>query len=186
MEDDKIVQLYLNRSENAISQTAEKYGSRLRAIAFRITNDTETSQECENDTYLEAWNRIPPSEPRAYFYAFLAKIARALSIDRCRERTRWKRNGDLVALTEELEACIPATENVADVVEARLLGEAISRFLYTLSDEKQVMFLRRYFYLDSISEIANCLRISDSKVKTTLFRIRNALREYLIKEGYTV
>lgn len=186
MEDDKIVQLYLNRDETAISQTFEKYGSRLRAISFGITNDRETSEECENDTYLETWNRIPPSEPKDYFYAFLAKITRALSIDRCRERTRLKRDSYIVELTAELEMCIPTVNDVADDVETKLLGEAISRYLYTLSDEKQVMFMRRYFYLDTVSEIAKRFSSSDSKVKTTLFRVRNELRDYLIKEGYTL
>ncbi len=186
MEDDKIIQLYFHRDENAIQQTADKYGSRLRAISYGITGDRETSEECENDTYMEAWKRIPPSEPKDYFFAFLAKITRACSIDRCRERTRLKRTGYVVELTDELETCIPAMSDVADEVEAKLLGEAISRFLYTLSDEKQVTFLRRYFYMDTVAEIAERLSISDSKVKTSLFRIRKELREYLIKEGYSL
>ena len=186
MEDDKIVWLYLNRDETAIRQTSEKYGSRLRAISYRITHDRETSEECENETYLETWNRIPPCDPRDYFYAFLAKITRALSIDRCRERTRLKRDSYIVELTSELEMCIPAVDDVAGDVEAKLLGEAISRYLHTLSDEKQVIFMRRYFYLDTVSEIAKRLSISDSKVKTTLLRVRNELRDHLIKEGYTV
>lgn len=186
MEDDKIIQLYLERDEAAIKQTSEKYGSRLRAISYHITVDLETAEECENDTYLAAWKRIPPSEPRRYFYAFLAKITRACSIDRCRERTRLKRSSVIVELTDELEMCIPAGNDASDDFEAKLLGEAISHYLYTLSDEKQVMFMRRYFYLDTVSEIAKRLSISDSKVKTTLFRIRKGLREYLIREGYTL
>ena len=186
MEDNKIVQLYLDRDENAIRQTAEKYGSRLRSVSYSITRDRETSEECENDTYLEAWNRIPPSEPRDYLYAFLTRIIRTCSIDRCRERTRLKRSSIVIELTEELENCIPAVNDVADDVEAKLLGEEISRYLYTLTDDKQVIFVRRYFYLDTVSEIAKCLSISDSKVKTTLFRIRNELREHLTTEGYTI
>lgn len=186
MEDDKIVQLFLNRDESAVSQTQKKYGSRLRAVSYRITGDRETSEECENDTYLETWNRIPPSEPRDYFYAFLTRIIRAFSIDRCRERTRLKRDSYIVELTNELEMCIPAVNNVADDVEAKLLGEEISRFLFTLPDEKQVIFMRRYYYLDTVSEIAKLLSISESKVKTTLFRVRNELRGHLIKEGYTI
>lgn len=184
MEDERIVQLFLNREESAISQTAEKYGSRLRAISHRITGDAGTSQECENDTYLEAWNSIPPSEPREYFFAFLSRITRCLSIDRCRERTRLKRTAHIASLSNELELCIPAVNDVADDMEAKLLGEEISRFLYTLSEEKQMIFLRRYFYLDSISEIAHRLAISDSKVKTALFRMRKELRNHLIREGY--
>ena len=103
-----------------------------------------------------------------------------------RKRTRLKRNGVIIELTEELENCIPAVNDVADDVEAKLLGEVISRYLYALSDEKQVIFVRRYFYLDTVSEIAKRLSISNSKVKTTLFRIRNNLREHLIAEGYTL
>ena len=186
MEDSMIVQLYQNRDESAISQTSEKYGIRLRAISFRITCDRETSKECENDTYLEAWNRIPPSDPKDYFFAFLARITRSVSIDRCRSNMRLKRASHIVELTNELEECIPAVRDVADDVEARLLGEAVSRFLYTLSDEKQIIFIRRYFYLDRIREIANRLSVSESKVKTTLFRVRSELRDYLIKEGYSI
>ncbi|MGI6264463.1 MAG: RNA polymerase sigma factor [Acutalibacteraceae bacterium] len=186
MEDERIVALYQERDENAIRETSDKYGVRLRAVSYRITGDRETSEECENDTYLQAWNRIPPSDPKAYFYAFLARITRALSIDRCRRRARLKRDGHLVELTRELEICIPAADDVANEVEAKRLGEAISRFLYTLSEEKQIIFIRRYFYLDAISEIARRLFVGESKVKTTLFRIRKELRDYLIKEGYTL
>ncbi len=186
MEDDRIVQLFLNRNENAIGETQKKYGFRLRAVSYRITGDRETAEECENDTYLEAWNRIPPSEPRDYLYAFLTRLIRACSIDRCRERTRLKRNSYIVELTDELETCIPALSDVAGDVEAKLLGEEISRFLFTLPDEKQVIFMRRYYYLDTVSEIAKHLSISEGKVKTTLFRVRNELRQHLIKEGYTI
>lgn len=186
MEDDKLVDLFLNRDENAIRLSAEKYGSRLRALALRITSDYQTSEECENDTYLQAWNLIPPNEPRTYLYAFLARIVRHISIDRCRERASLKRNVYIEELTEEMEQCIPAVDDVEDCVEAKLLGEEISRFLYKLPDEKQVMFIRRYYYLDTVSEIASRLSITDSKVKTTLFRIRKELRDYLIRKGYSL
>ncbi len=186
MEDAKIVQLYLERDETAIRHTAVKYGSRLRSLSFSITSDDLTSEECENDTYLETWNRIPPNEPKTYFYAFLARITRHISIDRCRERTSLKRNGHIVELSEELEMCLPASNDVDSVVNAKILGEAISQFLFTLSQEKRVIFMRRYFYLDTVSEISRRLSLSKSKVKTSLFRIRNDLRDYLIKEGYTL
>lgn len=186
MEDDKIVQLYLNRDENAIHHTAEKYGSRLRRISFGITSDVQTSEECENDTYMETWSRIPPAEPRTYLFAFLARITRAISIDRCRQRSSLKRDGLLIELTQELETCLPASASVEEALDEKLLGEAISSFLRTLSSEKQVIFMRRYFYLDSISEISKRLSLGESKVKMTLFRIRNDLRAYLVKEGYTL
>ena len=186
MEDHKIVRLYLERDEEAIRFTSEKYGRRLRTLAFGITSDIQTSEECENDTYLEAWNRIPPNEPKTYLFAFLARIIRHISIDRCRERTSLKRNGYVVELSQELEMCLPASDDVDSTMEAKMLGEAISRFLLTISQEKRVVFMRRYFYLNTVSEISSRVSISESKVKTMLFRIRNDLRDYLSKEGYTL
>lgn len=186
MEDHKIVRLFLERDEAAIRFTSEKYGNRLRMLALGITSDMQTSEECENDTYLEAWNRIPPHEPKTYLFAFLARIIRHISIDRCRERTSLKRNGYVIELTQELEMCLPASDDVDSTMDAKMLGEAISRFLWTLSREKRVVFMRRYFYLNTVSEISTQLSIGDSKVKTMLFRIRNDLRDYLNKEGYTL
>lgn len=186
MEDERIIQLYFMRDETALEYTADKYGSRLRSLSFGITSDEQTAEECENDTYLEAWNAIPPSDPKTYFYAFLARIARHISIDRCRERKSLKRDGRIVELSDELAACLPTSDGVESKMDAKMLGEAISRYLLTLSDEKQVIFMRRYFYLDSIADISKRLSMSESKVKTTLFRIRNSLRDYLIKEGYAI
>ncbi len=186
MEDDKIVQLYLNRDERAIQFSSEKYGSRLRVLSLGITSDIQTSEECENDTYLQAWNLIPPNEPRTYLYAFLARIARHISIDRCRERASLKRDGYIVELSEEMEMCLPSSDNIESNVAEEELGKAISNYLHTISQEKRVIFVRRYFYLDSIAEISRRCAITESKVKSSLFRTRNDLREYLIKEGYTV
>lgn len=186
LEDEKIVELFRHREEDAIRQTAEKYGARLRALSFRITADKQTAEECENDTYLEAWNRIPPNAPDAYLFAFLARITRHLSIDRCRERVSLKRDGALVELSDELAACLPATDDVDSAMDAKWLGEAISRFLRTLPGEKRVIFLRRYFDLDSISEISRTLSVSESKVKSVLFRLRADLRNFLTKEGYSL
>ena len=186
MEDDKIVQLYLNRDESAIRFSSEKYGSRLRALSLGITSDFRTSEECENDTYLQAWNLIPPNEPRTFLYAFLARIARHISIDRCRKRASLKRDGYIAELSEEMEMCLPASEDVESGIVEEELGKAISNYLHTLSKEKRVIFVRRYFYLDSIAEISKRCAITESKVKSSLFRTRNGLREYLIKEGYAL
>lgn len=186
MEDDKIVQLYLNRDESAIQFSSEKYGSRLRALSLGITSDIQISEECENDTYLQAWKLIPPNEPRTYLYAFLARIARHISIDRCRERASLKRGGYIVQLSEEMEMCLPSSDDIESNVAEEELGRAISNYLHTISQEKRVIFVRRYFYLDSVAEISKRCAITESKVKSSLFRIRNDLREYLIKEGYTL
>lgn len=186
MEDENIVEMYLARNEDAIRQTASKYGSRLRRISYGITEDNGTSEECENDTYLTAWNLIPPNEPRDYLFAFLAGIIRHISIDRCREKSALKRGGYVSELSGELLTCLPSSERVEQSLDEKELGKAISRFLHTQSKEKRIMFMRRYFYMDSVSEIAKKMSFGESKVKTTLFRMRNDLREYLISEGYVL
>lgn len=183
MEDKAIVQLFWERDEEALKYTAAKYGLRLRKLARGITSDEQTARECENDTYFEAWNRIPPHNPEQYLYAFLARITRHISIDRCRESMSRKRSGIVETLSDELEQCLPAADTVEGIVDAKLLGEAIGRFLLTLSTEKRVIFMRRYFYFDTVEEISRQLQISESKVKVTLFRLRNGLHEYLRKES---
>lgn len=184
LEDNKIVNLYLLRDEKAITESKEKYGRRLRSLANGIVNDKETAKECENDTYLQAWNSIPPHEPRTYLYAFLARITRHISLNCCRSRDTLKRSAFISELSAEMEQCIPTPDDTECRMDELQLREVINHFLSTLSDEKRYMFIRRYWYLDSISEIAQRLNVSQSKVKTNLFRCRNQLREYLEKEGY--
>lgn len=186
MDDNQIVELYLLRDETAVKLTTEKFGSRLRSLAFRIVNDRQTAEECENDTYMEAWNTIPPHEPRSYLYAFLARITRHISLNCCRDRSRLKRSAFVCELSAEMEQCIPTPDDVACRVDDMALGEAINGFLNTLAEEKRNIFIRRYWYLDSIADISKCFALSESKVKTTLFRCRNQFREYLEKEGYTL
>lgn len=186
MEDEKIVALYLDRDESAIAQTTEKYGGRLRSLALGIVADRQTAEECENDTYLEAWRSIPPHEPRSYLYAFLARITRHISLDRCRRRSALKRDGLLVELSTELEQCLPSPDDMDCRMDRMVLAEAISRFLGTLSGEKRNVFLRRYWYLDSIADISRRFALSQSKVKSMLFRTRKELREHLEKEGFTL
>ena len=183
VEDREIVELYLCRDETAISRTAEKFGARLRALSYGIVRDIQASEECENDTYMAAWRSIPPHEPRDYLYPFLARITRHISLNLCRDRGRLKRRGFICSLEEELEGCVPAPDDTAGSVDGIALGEAINGFLGSLSPEKRVIFLRRYWYMDSIEDIAGRLGVSQSKVKTTLLRCRAKLREYLEKEG---
>lgn len=180
MEDEAIVKRYLARDSQAITATAEKYGKSLRSIARGITGDVQAAEECENETYFSAWNAIPPHEPWDYLFAFLARITRQTAISYCRKES--KRQEQLVTLSDELALCIPAPAD--GKYEARALAEEISRFLLTQSKEKRVLFVRRYFYLDTICEISQRFGFSESKVKTTLHRTRRLLREYLIKEGY--
>ena len=175
------------RCEEALRLSEEKYGSRLRGLALRILADAHDAEECENDTYLAAWNSIPPHEPRSYLFAFLARITRHLSLDRCRSRNREKRGGGAVAaLTEELLQCLPGGETPEEALDLQTLGERISAFLQAQPAEKRNLFLRRYWYCDSILDIARRYGLSESKVKSSLSRSRKALREQLRKEGYDV
>lgn len=186
MDDNKIVELYLLRDETAVKETSEKFGSRLRSLAYGIVNDYETAEECENDTYMEAWNTIPPHEPRSYLYAFLARITRHISLNCCRDRSRLKRSAFICELSAEMEECIPAPDDVECRADDMVLGEAINGFLTKLDEKKRNIFIRRYWYLDTVAEISKRFDLSQSKVKTTLFRCRNRLREHLEKEGYTI
>ena len=186
MDDNKIVELYLLRDETAVKQTSEKFGTRLRALAYGIVNDYETAEECENDTYMQAWNTIPPHEPRSYLYPFLARITRHISLNCCRDRSRLKRSAFICQLSAEMEECIPAPDDVECRMDDIAFGEVINGFLGKLDEEKRNIFIRRYWYMDSIAEISKRFGLSQSSVKTTLFRCRIRLREHLEKEGYTL
>lgn len=186
MDDNRIVELYLLRDEAAIRHTAEKFGSRLRALSYGIVNDHQTAEECENDTYMEAWSSIPPHEPRSYLYAFLAHITRHLSLTCCRDRSRLKRSALICELSAEMEQCIPAPDNAACRIDDMALSEAINSFLAKLPEEKRNIFILRYWYLDSIAEISTRFALSESNVKTTLHRCRRQLRQHLAKEGYAL
>ena len=186
MDDNMIVELYLLRDETAIEHTSKKYGNRLRSLAYGIVNDTQTAEECENDTYMEAWCTIPPKEPRSYLYAFLARIVRHISLNCCRDRSRLKRNAFICELSTEMEECIPAPDDVECRIEDIALSEILNKFLDTLNEKNRNIFVRRYWYLDSVTAIAERFACSESKVKTTLYRCRNKLRDYLEKESYTL
>lgn len=186
LDDREIEELYFMRDEAAIRQTSEKYGRRLRVLSLGIVKDRQTAEECENDAYAQAWASIPPCEPGNYLYAFLARIIRNISIDCCRRRGRLKRSAFVCELSMELEQCIPAPDDTECLVDDLAFSEAINGFLRTLSAEKRNVFLRRYWYLDSIADISLRFAISESKVKTMLLRSRNQLRDYLTKEGYAL
>lgn len=186
MEDTQIVQLYLQRNESAIACTAAQYGPKLRSISFGIVQDRETAEECENDTYLQAWNTIPPNAPHNYLFAYLVRIIRHISIDRCRYQQRLCRNAYIQELSAELQCCVPSPEDTESRMEAIALGQTISAFLRQQPETARNVFLRRYWFTDSIPDISHRFGISQSKVKSMLFRSRNTLRKHLEKEGYTL
>lgn len=181
MEDSAIIALYWDRDETAITATGEKYGAYCYAIAYHILKSPEDSDECVNDTWFRAWNAMPPQKPRV-LSAFLGRITRNLSIDRYRQLHAAKRAGELEAVDLELDGCAPAFW-ADERIDAIATGEAISRFLRAISRDDRVIFLRRYWYVDSIAEIAARYRVSESRVKSSLHRSRARLRKYLEQEG---
>lgn len=181
MEDGQIIELYWKREENAIRETETKYGGRLNALSYRIVGTREDAQECISDTYLTAWNTIPPQWPE-YFFAYLAKICRNLCLNRLDWLNAAKRKAEVVALTREMELCIP-DRRLEDRLEGQELGQLLNRFLGTISRENRMIFLRRYWYAESIEEISQRYGLTQSKVKTSLHRTRKKLSAFLAKEG---
>ena len=183
MEDNQIIRLYFDRSEEAISQTAAKYGKYCHTIAYNILHNFEDSEECVNDTYWKAWNIIPPRRPRR-LAAFLGRITRNLSLDKYRYYTADKRNGgELAVALEELGDCISFIGSMDDHTEEIVLVEVLNSFLASLSAEHRKIFMRRYWYVSSVKEIADDYDITESKVKMSLLRSRNQLKAALEKEG---
>ena len=184
MEDTAIIDLYWNRDESAIRETDAVYGRKLTSLSQRILGSPEDAGECVNDTYLETWNTIPPQKPN-FLYAFLSRICRYISFGRLDWNNAAKRRADLVSLTEELAQSIPDNRTEQEL-DARELGRILSRFVTTLPEDSRLIFLRRYWHLESTEEIARSCGFSQSKVKTQLHRTRAKLYAYLEKEGITV
>mgnify|MGYP003298482919 CR=1 FL=1 len=186
MDDRQIINLFNERSETAISETAAKYGKYCHAIAYNILFNEEDTEECVNDTYLKAWENIPPQEPNI-LSAFLGKITRNLAISKYRYYNSKKRgNGQVALALEELAECIPSQSSTEQAVSDRLLVETLNCFLNELPLEKRNIFLQRYWYLRSVAEIAKEFAITESKVKMILLRTRNKLKQFLEKEGYSI
>ena len=184
MEDTKIIELFWARNEDAIAETDAAYGRRLRALANKILNNREDAEESVSDTYMKIWEIIPPQRPN-YFYAFIASICRHLSFHKVDWKLAAKRNAEVVALTEEMELCIPDTSRDREM-EAKEIGKVLNTFLENLPKETRLIFLRRYWHVDTIAEIAARYGITESKVKMQLSRTRAKLCTYLEKEGIRV
>lgn len=184
MQYDKIVTLYWQRDEAAIRETEKKYGHYLLKIANNILFDLEDSKESVNDTYLKVWNSIPPHKPVVLSY-YLGKITRELSIDLFRTKRRAKRQpSEYVLSLSELGECISASSTTEQYVDMHMLADAIGTYLRTLSKEARTVFVGRYYYMDSIKEIADWHSISESKTKSMLHRTRQGLKKYLTQEGF--
>ena len=184
MEDEAIVSLYWDRDERAIRETEAKYDRYLTKIAYNILNDREDSRESVNDTYLAAWDSMPPHRP-GILSAYLAKLTRRISIDRFRYRTRDKRAGSEYNLSlSELGDCVSGGNTTEEIVNVKLLADSIGIFLRLQSQEARTTFLARYYFLDPVKDIAASCGMTESKVKSLLHRTRVALKKHLEEEGF--
>jgi len=186
MDDNKILNLFFARDEAALDSVADKYGAYCRAVAQGILHDREDAMECVNDTYLRAWEAIPPARP-GILRIYLAKITRNLALDKHRRRNAAKRGGDTVTtLYGELTECLPAANNIEVEAEAGHITAAIDASLRQMKQEMRLVFMRRYWHADSIEKIADRYHMSVGKVKSMLFRARKKLRADLEGEGVYV
>lgn len=184
MEDEKILELFWQRDQQALQQTQQKYGAYLTKVAMNVLGDPEDSRESVNDAYLAAWDAIPPHRPQN-LCAFLSKLTRRISIDLLRRQSSQKRGGGNydVALSE-LDQCLSGGNTTEEIADGNALAQTIAAFLKTRSPAARTAFVCRYFYMDSVKEAARACGLTESNTKVLLHRTRQALREYLEKEGY--
>lgn len=185
MDDDKIIELFYARSEQAIKELSEKYGALCKKISNNILNNSRDAEECVNDAYLGVWNTIPPQNPDSLI-AYICRIVRNCSIAKYHQNTAKKRNSFYDAALDELDDCIPSLSSVEDEISVNELSGLIDAFLDTLKSESRIIFVRRYWFSDSISDISKMLGISNNNVSVKLNRIREKLKRYLEKEGYVI
>lgn len=182
MDDESIIGLYFERNEQAIAETSGKYSELCERIAMNILDDKSDAEEVLGDTWLRVWNTVPPEHPKI-FPAFLTVIVRNFALDRYRRRKTAKRPEAFTSVLDEAAELYPSDTDIAEQTEHRAVIEAINRFLGTLPKKKRILFVRRYFYLDSIDEIVRRLGVTESYASVTLMRIRKKLRAQLEKEG---
>ena len=183
MEDEKIIELFWKRNQRAIEETDAKYGHYCHTVAFNILNDPLDTEECVNDTWMGAWNAMPDAWPNC-LGAFLTRICRNIALNLLSSKKRLKRGkGEMTLALEELAECTPSNLDVAQIAEARELSEGLDRFLATLPNVERNVFMSRYWAMASVKEISEVLHWSESRTKSTLFRIREKLRKFLQEEG---
>ena len=182
MKDHEIIALFFERSERAITELINQYGATIKNVASNILKDAQDAEEAANDTYLTVWNRIPPTRPK-YLGAYSCRIARNLSLKRFYANTAEKRNSYYDVALDELEETIPALSTVESAYDAKELTGYLNQFLKDLSKDDRYLFMRRYWYGDKVSDIAENLNITPHKASVRLFRLRQKLQDYLKKEG---
>ena len=186
MDDRQIIELYFSRDERALSETEQKYGRYCFCVANNILSNEQDSEECVNDTLNKTWNAIPPQRPNS-LKLFLARIARNLAFDKVKSQTRQKRGGgELMLALDEISEIISDDYSIEAELESNGLMQSVNSFLHTVGEREANVFIRRYFFLDSIESIAKVYRISEANTNKILSRTRAGLREYLKKEGYSL
>lgn len=184
MPDEEIVQLYWDRDERAIALTENKYQRYLFKIAYQVLADQQDSMESVNDTYLAAWNSIPPHRPKL-LSTYLGKLTRRISIDLFRKKNRQKRIGSEYTLSlSELEECLTDHHSIDEHLQGCLLADAVNRFVRNLSGQDRALFIGRYYFMDPLKEVAKYCSMKESAAKSRLFRIRGWLKNYLKEEGF--
>lgn len=184
MEDNQIIDLYFNRNEQAIAETSAKYGNYCSSIAKNILNNWEDAEECVNDTYLKAWEVIPPTRPTV-FKAFLGRITRNLSFNLYKKMNADKRgNGQIAVVLDELAECVSGNSDPYEEYDGKVLLDAINAFLEKLPQDKRIMFVCRYWYSDSVTDIAKRCGVSENTVSVALNRLRKRLHDYLLERGF--
>ncbi len=184
MDDKSIVELYWQRSETAIAETAKKYEKYCYSIAYGILNNREDAEECVNDTYNEAWNSIPPHRP-SVLSTFIGKITRRISIDKFRYRNAEKRGGgEMPLILEELRDCAASDGGIESEYEKKRLSDTVNAFVKSLQETERKVFLCRYWHMESVGAVCKRFGFSESKVKSMLYRTREKLRDMLVKEGF--
>jgi len=182
VDDNKIIQLFFQRSEQAIMEVQIKYGGLCHEISFNILKNESDTQECINDVYLALWNTIPPERPDP-FVSYVARVARNQSIMRYHHNTAKKRNSHYDTALSELEDCIPSSETVEELIRAKELAAHFDAFLGSLSKKNCVIFIRRYYFSESVADIAKRMHMEPRKVTLSLSKSREKLKKYLLKKG---
>ena len=185
LEDSMIIDLFFERSEQAVAELEQKYGAAVRKAAGNLLRDRLDVEECANDTYLSVWNSIPPQRPGC-LGAYVCRIARNQAVSRLRSETAAKRNSGFDLVLDELADCIPSAADVEAEIEGKELAQAVNRFLSTLAYDDRFLFVRRYFFADSIKDIAAEMGRKENRLSVRLFRLREKLRKTLVKEGLLV
>ncbi|MBO5416944.1 MAG: sigma-70 family RNA polymerase sigma factor [Clostridia bacterium] len=185
MNDERIIELFFERSEQAIKELDGKYGKVFHSLSFKILNNHQDAEECVNDSYLGTWNAIPPAKPNPLL-AFVCKIVRNISLKRYEQNTAAKRNSHYDVAMEELEDCLASTTTIEEEIAEHELTKIIESFLDSLSKENRVIFLRRYWFSDTYADIAKQVGLTENNVSVRLTRIRKELREYLLEREVIV